>query len=349
MAKSDRACGKARRIWNCAAGSVLVAALGCSSTSGAGKKADGGPAGSAVEAGSVGLPDVVFSMSGHVDPGGEIQDCVYMPMPADRGDIAVNSAESHYTPGSHHFLVFRTGLTDMPDGGGRVHEWGGTELISSVRGTYYEAQSPDAHRELPEGVAHIFKPGEILLLTAHYLNTTEAGLDVHVKFQLHPMPPEKVVHEAGSIFFYNYFITLPPRSDVTVTRTCPVSQDMNMALLWSHMHSRGVGFDATTNDVDVSTRVGSLYSTTDWSEPAARAFPADPPVTVHAGSSITYSCHFHNGTANTIVQGPSAATNEMCILHGMYWPRLDPATELCFAGQSTSDPPPPGSDAGIRN
>jgi hypothetical protein len=294
----------------------------------------------------------VFNMSGHVGPGGEIQDCVYVTMPTDRGDIAVNSAESHYTPGSHHFLVFRTSMTDLPDGGSVVHDCGGAELISGVKGTYYEAQAPEVHRTLPEGVAHVFKPGEILLLTAHYLNTTTEGLDVHVKFQLHAMDPKKVVHEAGSIFFYNPQITLPPLSDVTVTRTCPIPQDMNMALLWSHMHSRGVSFEATTDDPEVNARVGSLYSGTDWSEPAARTFPLAPPVTVHGGSTITYTCRFHNGTATTIVQGPSAATNEMCILHGMYWPRQDPLTELCLTGKSTSDPPPPDAgaarDAGAR-
>src|SRR5258706_15987897 len=63
------------------------------------------------------LADVVFSLSGHVDGGGEAFDCVYVRMPADRGSIAVPSAESHYTPGSHHFLVYRTSYDSLPDGG----------------------------------------------------------------------------------------------------------------------------------------------------------------------------------------------------------------------------------------
>jgi hypothetical protein len=54
-------------------------------------------------------------------------------------------------------------------------------------------------------------------------------------------------------------------------------------------------------------------------------------MTVHAGSTISYQCYFDNPTDDTFVYGPSADTNEMCILHGMYWPRLDPATEFCFA------------------
>jgi hypothetical protein len=39
-------------------------------------------------------------------------------------------------------------------------------------------------------------------------------------------------------------------------------------------------------------------------------------------------------TPNTIVQGQSAATNEMCILHGMYWPRAR-ELEMCAGGVSS--------------
>jgi hypothetical protein len=288
------------------------------------------------EAGS-GLPDVTFSLDGHVDAGGEVQSCLYVRMPTDRGEIAVPSAESHYTPGSHHFLVFRTKFTDLPDGGGAVHDCSVNDLLLNVTGTYYEAQAPEARRDLPRGVAHVFQPGEVLLLTAHYLNVTQDDLDTHVDFRLHTIPREKVEAEAGSIFFYNYVISVPPFSDVTVTRDCPIPKDINLALLWSHMHSRGVAFEATTSDAEAKARVGALYATKDWSEPTPRAFDTSPPVTIHAGEKITYSCDYHNPTANTYVQGPSAATNEMCILHGMYWPRLDPTTELCLAGSLPGD------------
>ncbi|HLK37347.1 MAG TPA: hypothetical protein VKU41_11385 [Polyangiaceae bacterium] len=276
-------------------------------------------------------------MAGHVAGGGEELDCVYVRMPADRGKIAVPSAESHYTPGSHHFLVYRTQYTVLPDGGGAVHPCSDAEQIVGITGSYYEAQQPDSRRDLPSGVAHIFTPGEILLLTAHYLNASATGYDTHVDFRLHTVPLATIQHEAGSIFFYNPAIDVPPMSEVTVTRTCPISQDIDLALLWSHMHSRGISFEATTNDPVASAEAGDLYETTTWSEPTPRAFPYDPPVTLHAGSAITYSCTYRNTMSQTFVAGQSAATNEMCILHGMYWPRLDSATELCLAGTSPQD------------
>lgn len=283
--------------------------------------------------------DIVFDMTGHVDANGEMLDCVYVRMPSDRGRIAVGSAESTFTPGSHHFLVYRTSYTAIPASGRSVHPCTDAEQFVGITGSYYEAQTPKVERKLPPGVAHIFEPGEVLLMTAHYLNVTGSSFDTQVTFRLHTEDVAKVKHEAGSIFFYNPSIEVPPFSEVTVTRTCPLDQDIEPALLWSHMHSRGIRFTATSDDVEAARRLGDLYDSTTWSEPSARTFPDDPPVTLHAGSSVTYSCTYRNTTAQTFVAGQSAAKNEMCILHGMYWPRLDSPTELCAFGSSSMSEP----------
>jgi hypothetical protein len=310
----------------------LVACSGGGETPAGGRGVDAGARAQA-------FPDIVFSMTGHVDANGEMLDCVYVRMPHDRGRIAVGSAESTFTVGSHHFLVYRTSYSAIPKGGGSVHPCTDAEQFSGITGSYYEAQTPKVERTLPPGVAHIFKPGEVLLMTAHYLNVTGSGFDTQVTFRLHTEDVAKVTHEAGSIFFYNPVINVPPYSEVTVTRTCPLDQDIEPALLWSHMHSRGIHFTATTDDVEAVERVGDLYDSTTWSEPSARTFPDHPPVTLHAGSSVTYSCTYRNTTAQTFVSGQSAATNEMCILHGMYWPRLASPTELCAYGVSSMSTP----------
>lgn len=285
-------------------------------------------------------------MKGHVDANGELLDCVYVRMPVNRGKIAVGSAESSYTPGSHHFLVYRTSYTDIPESGGTIHPCTDAEQFVGVTGTYYEAQTPTARRDLPPGVAQVFAPGEVLLMTAHYLNATAVGYDTRVHFRLHTEDPLEVKHEAGSIFFYDPQIEIPPLSEVTVTRTCPLDQDIELALLWSHMHARGIKFTATSTDPTATARLGDLYDSTTWSEPTPRTFPYDPPATLHAKSSITYSCAYRNTTSISFEAGQSAATNEMCILHGMYWPRLDSMTELCWGGTSSIGDPHPLTGAG---
>ena len=285
------------------------------------------------------LADLSFVMRGHVDAGGEVQNCLSIKLPADRGTIAVQSVESHYTAGSHHFLVYRGKVQDLAPELAIEHICSAREEAGNFNPTYYEAQAPDSSRELPPGIAHVFQPGEVLLLTSHYLNATDHDLDTQATFVLHTMPSEQVEQEAGSIFFYNPSISIPPASSVVARRTCPISQDINLALLWSHMHSRGVAFEARTDDPGVDAPDGTLYESEDWSEPSPRQFPNDPPITVHAGSSITYACTYENRTEMAIKQGLSAVTNEMCILHGMYWPRVDQRTEQCVMGVNISGEP----------
>jgi hypothetical protein len=287
------------------------------------------------DAAGSGLADIQFTMRSTVAPGSEAQSCLLVQMPTDRGPMAVPSAESHFTPGSHHFLAYRTSLTSIPDDAGGLLDCmeptGG--VAAKVVGSYFEAQQPDMKHDLPKGVAHIFQPGEVLVLQTHYLNPSDASIDARVTFTLHTTDPAGVEHEAGSILFSNSGLSVLPRAKTTQTRTCPVSDtsDMNLLLLWSHMHKQGVRFVVTTDDAAIK---GTLYETDVWSEPQPHVFSNDPPTTVHAGSHITVSCDYDNPTDRTLLYGPSAATNEMCILHGMYWPRVDPVTEFCLRGTS---------------
>jgi copper type II ascorbate-dependent monooxygenase-like protein len=305
-------------------------------------------------------PDIVFHMTGTIEGGAEAMFCMLVQMPTGQ-KTAVPSAESHYTPGSHHFLVFRSNLTSIPEGAGVSHLCGtadttvavaggsngiaSAESVMGSTGSYYEAQVPDSRRDLPPGVAHVFAPGEILILTAHYLNTTEETIDSTIEFRLHLMDPADVKEEAGTFFLLNTQLNIPPGSEVTTTRTCPMPKDINLGILWSHMHARGWAFRAWTDDpVAMKQLGGDVYDQPGpdgWAEPHVQNYPYDPPVTIHAGSNLIFSCTYHNMTDQTFTFGQSAATAEMCLLHGMYWPRQDMATERCTNGTTMSDAPMP--------
>jgi hypothetical protein len=101
------------------------------------------------------------------------------------------------------------------------------------------------------------------------------------------------------------------------------------------MHKWAVSFLAESTDATAAAAIGPLYETTEWSEPVPRVFPLDPPATLPSGSSIRYRCDYDNPDSTTVVQGLSAATNEMCMFVGMYWPKADPAMELCLDGRVT--------------
>lgn len=308
-----------------------------------------------------GLPDLVFSMHGAIEAGAEAMFCQYVQMPTD-ATTAVPSAESHYTPGSHHFLVFRTNLTSIPAGGDQSHVCGEPDNTIAVAGekngigsgesgkgstgSYYEAQVPNSRRDLPPGVAHVFKPGEILIMTAHYFNATSEPIDSKIEFRLHRMDPAGVKSEAGTFFLLNTSLNIQPHTEATFTRACPITKDINLGLLWSHMHARGWSFKAWTDDPIAMKQLGGMEvydqpGPDGWEDPVIRTYPSDPPIVLHAGSNLTISCTYHNTTDQTFKFGQSADTAEMCLLHGMYYPRLDGATERCTNGTSTSTMPMP--------
>jgi hypothetical protein len=55
-----------------------------------------------------------------------------------------------------------------------------------------------------------------------------------------------------------------------------------------------------------------------------------------AGQQIDYECNYENTGTTTIIQGLSAATNEMCVLLGAYYPR-DEKFETCSTTGTWND------------
>jgi len=106
------------------------------------------------------------------------------------------------------------------------------------------------------------------------------------------------------------------------------------------MHMRGWSFRAWTDDPMAMMQLGGdVYdqpAPAGWEEPHLQSYPYDPPIVLHAGSKLMISCTYHNTTDKTFTFGQSAANAEMCLLHGMYWSRLDAVTERCTNGTSMS-------------
>lgn len=282
------------------------------------------------------LDDINYKFDVTVPAGGEELRCIYAQLPDDRGVMAVSDVESHYTPGSHHLLAYRSNLTSIPEGYENVWDCSDGLWQINMRGSYYEAQRPDEEHKLPEGIAHKFQPGEVLILQAHYVNATDKDLQANVDFTLHPTDESKITQEAGSIYFNDINILVPPRDEAKATMRCELPQDIHLALLWSHMHERGTHFIAETDDPGAQA-LGTLYEEDDWAEPDQRTYPTDDTAILHAQSHITFTCTFQNQGDTPFVFGQSAHDNEMCILHGMYWPRMSQAAEQCLLGMTTRE------------
>jgi hypothetical protein len=108
--------------------------------------------------------------------------------------------------------------------------------------------------------------------------------------------------------------------------SCEISQDINVISLLSHMHSRGIRYVANATS---GGQTSQLLATDQWLNPEPVVLQT--PMQLAAGTRIDYACDYRDTTGTAAVEGPSKTENEMCMLIGMYWPRMDLGHEFCAA------------------
>jgi hypothetical protein len=239
-----------------------------------------------------------------VPAGTEVYKCQNFKNPFGGAAVEVKEFESHMTSGSHHLLLFyKASATDDP-----IEDCSGLEFAASP----YGSQRPDDGIRYPDGVAALVPGANGFRLQAHYLNTTQQPIDASVKVVFHLALPGTITDHASVLFFNNTDIYIPSGSTpVPQTKTCTVSQDINLIMATSHMHQHGISFTATSGGT-------TIFQTTQWSDPTPAMFA--PPLVLKAGSQVTFTCTYMNDTGAPLYFGESALTNEMCILSGQFYP-----------------------------
>jgi hypothetical protein len=299
----------------CEGGSAARCTQTCGAVAG-GPTADGGPSasppGDAATAGPD-LPSTFVADSFDIPPGGETFRCQNFQNPYSR-DVAILSSEAFMTVGSHHmFLFIEPDSVESPL----------TECSGLSFGTYLHlAQRSESIITYPPGVGRILPGTNGLQIMVHYLNSSTETIHAQVAVTIHATEPEKVAIHASQIFANTLGISLPPMEKSTIKHSCGVPKDINLFTAASHMHSHGTYYTARTSDGQL------LYETKDWAEPEPWTFT--PPRLLKAGSTIDVTCQYDNETNETLSFGESAATNEMCIFVGGYYPAADGEQITCL-------------------
>jgi hypothetical protein len=287
---------------------------------------------------------VQYRMVSSLDPGQEIERVQFFQVPPE--GLAVNREEIRYSPGSHHILIYTTPYTSIPtvdihgktvDTSGVIDAPNGGTADWQIDGVIAGAQSADAPPVvdgLPPNVAVKLAGGTVILMNTHYLNTTTSALTVDARVNLWTVPASQVTEEAGILFYYDPIIRLPANAGSYAEMSCPVTSDITLVNLQTHMHARGVGGQAFVTPPG-STTPQSIYTSTSWQNVNVESF--SPSMKIAAGSTLDYHCNYVNTQPNTVLQGLTTH-DEMCMVLGVYYPR-DPKTELCspdgtFAGIS---------------
>jgi hypothetical protein len=158
------------------------------------------------------------------------------------------------------------------------------------------------------------------MLNMHFINpgTTTAHPQVKMNF----VYAQNVVNHAAAMTSFNTQINVPAATasgpgKQTVHGTCSPPVGSHFFVMTTHTHSRGVD-----SNVNLVTGAGTtnLVHTTDWEHPDVALWSAPDFLTVKSGDSFTYSCAYENTTSNAITVGETAATNEMCMAIGYYFP-----------------------------
>ena len=277
--------------------------------------------------------DVVITMSLTVKPGEELHQCQLVTLPTD-SEIEVVAFSHKYTAGSHHFLVFSTDLEAIPSEMQGTYDCvnGDEPIMQHTEGILYGGQSPTATFPLPAGVGFKMKAHQVLMLQTHYINPTGKEIEAKVSAGFDTAPAAEIRQHAGFMIFYDPFIYVPAQSSSTSGIRCSVPSDINVVAAFTHYHQRGTSMRVWVDPSRSQESSAPIHETHDWEHPP----DFEGPLGVSAGSVFRFECAYTNGDAVDVFQGPNAATSEMCVFAGLYYPQakgdFDNCADLSITG-----------------
>ncbi len=255
-------------------------------------------------------PALTISFETSVDPGVEDTLCRYSVVPSD-GILAASFSHS-LRDSSHHLLIFATTLTAADvdtdqiitncESNESVHESATSVLLG--------AQPGDAVLEFPPGVALDLPGGAVVLAEYHVLNSTSERVATGARLDLFQLDAP-LEARAGILHFYNWAISVPPRSAATAKMRCRAPEPMTLILGNGHFHDRGRRFRAWMLRGEERTL---------FYEGLTREMPTETFAEAHldAGDAIEFECEYDNPTSDHHWQGISGFSDEMCSFSAAY-------------------------------
>jgi hypothetical protein len=271
-----------------------------------------------------------------VQPGQEIFLCYYVTLP-NTAEVDVGAFQSWMSPASsHHFIVYQQGGTGPFAGTSQPS--GTINSCIGGGGTWVYASSTPGEvvtMKMPDGVGLPFPAAQQLVLNMHFINT---GTDpLYPKLKLNVLYASNVQYKAAALVSFNIRINVPAATasgpgTQTVSGTCTAPVGSNFFLMSTHTHKHATA--AAVNFVHngqsqeiVHTGDASNYpsdqlagSGVDWEHPGIGQWSTPNFLTTAAGDSFTYSCTYSNTASTPVTVGETAASNEMCMAVGYFFP-----------------------------
>ena len=259
-------------------------------------------------------PDIV------IPKGEEHTYCWYTTVPLT-ADTGVKKWESRMTPGSHHLIVFMSSTAQKPDGtlidGCGITGGGGG--LGNFPVWSYSAQTPDQSAPMPDGVGMEITANQHLYVQMHYLNTTDHDETVHVTINGWTFKPTDTFMKAAAFVTFDTQIHIPGGvgmlGDTGKVQCSNTPVGVNFFAMSTHAHRRSTEtmvYDGTT----------MIDDSTDWEHPVIKNYQTDAPTWnfYQFKGQLSYQCKYRNDLAADVYTGDSAATDEMCMAVGYFFP-----------------------------
>lgn len=245
-------------------------------------------------------------------PGQEITYCYHTTIPTT-ATVGVKRWSSTMTPGSHHLILFLGG--DQPDGTIESNcGFTGSGLNFPV--WTYSAQTPTAEATMPQGVGMTIPAGQKVFVQMHYLNTGDQPIQAHVQIDAETYAATEQYVPASAYITFNTQINIPPNSTGSAGGNCALPAGVKFFTVSTHAHKQAV-------HTQVNDGANIVFQSDDWEHPGAADWRAAPNYEFASGN-LTYRCEYDNPTGRTIRTGDSAATDEMCMAVGYFFPADGP-------------------------
>jgi hypothetical protein len=286
---------------------------------------------------SVEKEDIAFTLETDevsIPPGTETQMCYFFQVPGD-SDQWINRIVATQTAGSHHLNVFR--VKTIKDLSGKPGEkvvdgacwksvnWADWPLVINSQ------EEGDVDWTLPDGVAHKFEPGEMIMLQSHYVNasTQKTPGTAKATIRFDRAPKDKPQQELGTAFASNQNIQVcPGQVDASVAASCTIAGTEPVTIVGAngHFHSRGREFTMSLFDPQSGASDTPFYLNKSWAEPLMQRGMS---VVVPPKGGFQYKCEYDVPSDSCgdptkmccFTFGPKVEVNEHCNAFVYYYPK----------------------------
>lgn len=262
-----------------------------------------------------------------VAPGREETQCVSARL-SNTAPIKVHQMRNLLSAGSHHLIVYkddRPGVveTTMPE---KCTPFAGALNPTGMAVPVMITQKAEDALTLPAHVAYTFAPNQMVRIEMHYINSTDAPLEVSATSEFYAAPDSEIDHEANVLFIGTPDIDIPAGATMDVqTYFTPTRASLDLSgvkffAITGHTHQLGLGVTVATASSPGAARTG-VYNPDPfvWSEPETIVHKPEftMPDGLQAGFDI--KCSYHNTSATAVKFGESA-NDEMCFFWTYYYP-----------------------------